>query len=383
MNTLGVIALVNFSDWDDPDYRETGGINSVIKNILPYLTADKIVLYGFTTSRENLYKEKVIHSRLSVFPTLFVPPNTTWPIRLHCILYGWKLRYYIRLHGITNIYCHAEELGIWLPLKKLRLIHHIHTYVNVLQVSSRKSAGNGILQYFWERIRIHVIRNAYKVIAVNSDVVNLITTHTSPEKVIKFPNYVDTTKFKFTPPIDLLDALAIKDNRIVLHVGRISLVKGLDLFVDTIQTLNNKDQENWIGIIVGNGEHETTLKNYVESKGLKKNILFTGPINNTQELAKFYSLADVFLVSSHSESVPLTLLESLACGTPVVSTNVGIANDVLGRKNGFVVNTRSADDLCEKVIASTHFKSKYSLLPNHDHYTVEYAAKKLNDAFNN
>ena len=57
MTRLGIIALINFNDWSRPEFKETGGINSVVKSIMPYLIADRIVLYGFTFNREKLLFE--------------------------------------------------------------------------------------------------------------------------------------------------------------------------------------------------------------------------------------------------------------------------------------------------------------------------------------
>jgi glycosyltransferase involved in cell wall biosynthesis len=75
------------------------------------------------------------------------------------------------------------------------------------------------------------------------------------------------------------------------------------------------------------------------------------------------------------------LLESLSCGTPVVSTDVGIARDALGLNNGFVVLTNSAQEMSELVLKALPFKSKISILDKPNEYSVINASNLLNDEF--
>jgi 1,2-diacylglycerol 3-alpha-glucosyltransferase len=382
MTHLGIIALVNFNDWDNPGYTQTGGINSVVKTIIPFLKADKIVLYGHTYDKSNLLKEKQIASNVFIFPIVYIPPTSTLPIRFFGFVFGWRIIKYLKRHNINFIYSHAEELCFWLTFfKKIKYIHHLHTYVNVLEISARKSAKIKLFKKIWEKIRIRVIEKAYKIVAINSDVVSMTGSLIGESNIIRFPNYVDSEKFRYRNISDLRNTLNLTDEKTVLFIGRLALVKGLELFVDILQSLNENTNSQWKGIVVGNGDYEAELRSYIESKQLNEQVIFTGSINEPIELSKFYSLADVFLITSLSESVPLTLLESLACGTPVVSTNVGIAKDVLGRNNGFVIDSRVPKEFAAKVEISTAFKSTQSLLHDSFYYSVEYASGLLNDEF--
>ena len=379
---LGIVGIINFNDWNNPDYPETGGINSVVKNILPHLEADKIVLYGVTYDRANLFKEKKVNSRISIFPVVYMSATSKIPKRAWCFLLGWRLGKYLKKHGINVVYSHSEEMAFWLSFGGVPYVHHLHTYVNVLEVSGKRVARLKLFATLWEKIRTRVIRKSYKSVAVNNDVVTLIANLAGKDRVIAFPNYVDSKQFTYRDSSTLKSNLNLADNRIALFLGRISYVKGMELFVDVIEALNRRNHKNdWKGVIIGSGDYQDLLVNYIHQKNLMDRILFAGSINDQTVLSQYYSMADVFLITSLSESVPLTLLESLACGTPVVSTAVGITRDVLHRSNGFVIEDRDPEAFVDLIEQCHALKAKHSLLPQDSDYSVEFAAGLLNEAF--
>lgn len=381
MRHLGIIALINFNDWDNPNYSETGGVNSVIKNIIPFLKADKIILYGITYQKENLFREKKINEIVSVFPIIYKSPKNILPNRILGLLWGWRLKRFLRRHKINFIYSHSEELAFWLPLTGIRYIHHLHTYVNALKVSNGRLSRIRLLQKLWERIRQRVIRNSIKSVAVNREIALMLESTIGKDRIIRFSNYVDPEKFTYKDPSDIRIHLNLGDKKVALFIGRITRVKGMELFVDIVAELNNLDRNNWCGVIVGNGEYESTLKDYIRNQNLNESFIFPGSANTSDELSKYYSLADVFLMTSSSESVGLTMLESLSCGTPVVSTNVGIALDVLGHYNGYVVSSNDKKEMASCAIKSLRYKKRQSILKNAKEYSVEYASNLLNQEF--
>jgi 1,2-diacylglycerol 3-alpha-glucosyltransferase len=379
---LGIVGIINFNDWDNPDYPETGGINSVVKNILPYLEADKIVLYGVTYDRANLFKEKKLDSRISVVPLVYMSSTSIVPKRVWCLLLGWRLGKYLKKHAIHVVYNHSEEMGFWLSFLSIPYVHHLHTYLNVLEVSGKRVARLKVFHTLWEKIRQRVMRKSQKIVAVNKDVVAMGETMLGKDRIIAFPNYVDSKQFRYRDFSALKNKLNLTNKRIALFLGRLSYVKGLELFVDIIQAQNTKASANtWKGIVIGSGDYRDTLVDYIRQKNLEDQIMLVGPINDPVVLSQYYSMADVFLITSLSESVPLTLLESLSCGTPVVSTAVGISSEVLNRSNGFVIGTRDAAAFANQIDLCSALKTKNSLLPQGSDYSVEFAARLLNEAF--
>jgi glycosyltransferase involved in cell wall biosynthesis len=382
MKCLGITALINFNDWNNPNYAETGGVNSVIKNILPYLDAEKIILYGITYQKEKLFKEEKLNDRVSVFAVIYKSPFSRLPNRILGFMYGWRLKKYFHVHQVNFVYSHSEELAFWLPATKVFYIHHLHTYVNALEVSGGRLARIKLLQRIWDQIRRRSIVNSKKSVAINNDIFTMLKSLIGENRVIRFSNFVDQNRFQYCDPCTMRAKLNLNLRKVVLFVGRISKVKGMELFVDIVGQLIELDREsNWCGIVIGNGEYEDILKDYIETRQLKHAFVLVGSTNSSDTLCEYYSLADVFLITSFSESVPLTLLESLVCGTPVVSTNVGICSNVLGYQNGYVVESGSANEMATKVLASLSLKKMSSILSNSHKYSVEYASSLLNKEF--
>jgi glycosyltransferase involved in cell wall biosynthesis len=382
MVRLGIIGLINFGDWDNHDYAQTGGINSVVKNVLPFLKADKIVLFGFTSQRDRLYQEVSVNRIISVVPVVYVPMDTFLPIRLFGFIQGWRLRLHLKRNKIDLVYSHSEELCFWLTFgRSYRYIHHLHTYVNVLAVSSRASAKSRVLQKFWQEMRARVIKKSHKIVAVNKDVFALCEQLIGEQRIIEFPNYVDEKIFTFKESGRVKENIGPNGCMIALFLGRISQVKGLELFVDTVLELNKLDSVRWVGVMVGTGEYDGAVRNYIANRGGETTFILTGSINRQSEIVGYYSAANVFLITSLSESVPLTLLESLSCGTPVVSSDVGVASEVLGKNNGFVIASRDPRLFAEAALACVPFKSKSSLLHNGYRYSVQRASDLLNKEF--
>ena len=87
-------------------------------------------------------------------------------------------------------------------------------------------------------------------------------------------------------------------------------------------------------MLVGNGpEHESLIKYVEEKKDLSSVVVFTGEVNNPEV---YYPQADVYVQSSHREAMPMSILEALSFGLPIISTDVGGIKDVV-RGNGVLV----------------------------------------------
>ena len=91
------------------------------------------------------------------------------------------------------------------------------------------------------------------------------------------------------------------------------------------------------------------MKNLTKDYGVEQKVRFEGSVDQ-RDLFLYYNAADVFVVSSHYESFGLTILESMACQTPVVSTSVGVSKDLIkDGQTGFLLDARSSNELSEKI----------------------------------
>ena len=80
--------------------------------------------------------------------------------------------------------------------------------------------------------------------------------------------------------------------------------------------------------------------------------------SNHNDLKSFYHALDIYLITSREEGGPMGLLESAACGTPVITTDVGMAKDlVIDGYNGFLVEEIEVRELVKKIECFIHLKS--------------------------
>jgi glycosyltransferase involved in cell wall biosynthesis len=118
----------------------------------------------------------------------------------------------------------------------------------------------------------------------------------------------------------------------LLFIGRLSVQKNLSQFLNALNGISEQFETN----IVGHGELESDLKK--EAKNLKlQNINFTGHAQG-EKLLNFYKQADIFVLPSEREGMPLVLLEAMAMGLPILATDViGNREVIKNGKNGLLV----------------------------------------------
>ena len=146
-----------------------------------------------------------------------------------------------------------------------------------------------------------------------------------PSRVMLAPCGVDLRKFR---PLDQKEArtkLGLNGEKVLLYVGRVEPLKGLDLLVETAAQMES-GEENIRMMVVGGGgpgEPETDrVRRLAEERKVDGLIDFVGRVDH-DDLPLYYNAADVCVVPSYYESFGLVALESMACGTPVVATRVG------------------------------------------------------------
>ncbi|HWP77528.1 MAG TPA: glycosyltransferase family 4 protein, partial [Methylomirabilota bacterium] len=128
--------------------------------------------------------------------------------------------------------------------------------------------------------------------------------------------------------------------RVLLTVGGVYTGKGQHTVVDLLPSLMARYPEA-LYVMVGKprpGEtYERRLRETVAKLGLDGHVLFAGPRPHA-ELRRWFTAADVSVLATQSEGWPNVLLESIACGTPVVATHVGGAPEIVRHgKDGFLV----------------------------------------------
>lgn len=152
--------------------------------------------------------------------------------------------------------------------------------------------------------------------------------------------------------------LGLGDEAVVLYVGRIQRLKGLDLALRALARLRSATRRDAVLVVVGGasgtngGDEVARLSTLARALGVADAVRFVGPRPHA-ELPRFYRAADALVVCSHSESFGLAALEAQACGTPVVGTAVGgLRHVVRDGESGYLVRSRDPDVFAAKLASA-------------------------------
>lgn len=168
------------------------------------------------------------------------------------------------------------------------------------------------------------------------------------EKISVIPNGVDFDIFKPRDKLLIRRRLGIPlDKRILLFVGRLVTVKRVDLLIESMKFLD----DNVILMICGTGPKYPELLVMKRKLGLN-NVVFMGAIGHNI-IPLYYNAADLYVHSSKMESFAITLLESMASGTPIMAPNItGMKDITQNGKIGYVLpdNPRDIADLIKHIL---------------------------------
>lgn len=158
------------------------------------------------------------------------------------------------------------------------------------------------------------------------------------KRIYPIHNGVDTNKFQYTDPSSLIEKHQLWGKKIILGVANPwSDLKGLKDFI----ALSYLAEEDHQIILIGLTENQI--------KDLPKNIIGITRLSDPKDLAKYYSLADVFVNPSIAESFGLVTIEAMACGTPVVGYNVTATPELVKPGTGYIVKKGDIQSLFDKI----------------------------------
>lgn len=146
-----------------------------------------------------------------------------------------------------------------------------------------------------------------------------------------------------------------------LTIGRFTpLHKGIDLLIEAFNLFSQKSQE-WNLDIVGEGTEESSFRKLITQYKLEDRITIHPFTNNIQD---YYSNAQIYVLSSRWEGMPLVLVEAMAHGLPIVTSDLPVSKEIMG-DFGMYFENGNIEDLAQKLEEATHIdwqaKSKEAL----------------------
>lgn len=237
----------------------------------------------------------------------------------------------------------------------------------------------GVYDYFSTKKYLNVLWKAYDlsfgrfvrnktkfVISKTSDAEEYMLNK-GYKNVKTIPIGIDTVQFQpmggtFKKEMDL-------DLPIILYVGSYSSAKNLETLIDAFSIVRMEVDSKLI--FVGYDSLSKELTNRINEKGISDSILTFKRIEN-KKMPFIYSSADVFVLPSKNEIFGMVVLEAMACGTPVVSTPVPAAKDIIKDGiNGIIVPVSDKNKLAESILSVITNKETKELLGKNARKSIE------------
>lgn len=129
-----------------------------------------------------------------------------------------------------------------------------------------------------------------------------------------------------------------------IHVARLSPIKDQSTLIQAFAILREQSSQSWRLLIVGDGPLRADLELLVTRLGLTQDVEFLG---ERRDIAPLMQQSRVFVMSSLAEGIPMTVLEAMACGLPVVATAVGGLPELILSQQGRLVEPSSPQALAD------------------------------------
>ncbi len=197
------------------------------------------------------------------------------------------------------------------------------------------------------------IKQADRIIAVsNASKDYVLRLGAKPNKIKVIRNGVDLPRFR--PMAGKREEIRRKlkipqDAKVFLTVRRLVYKNGIDTLIECAN-LAVKKNSKIVFLAVGKGPDQNSVQARINELGIDDNFRLAGFVSD-EELPAYYNAADFFVLPSKSgEGLPLVALEAMACGLPVIATNVGGISEILSPKFGKLVAANKPEIMAEAVL---------------------------------
>ena len=384
---------VLFVECSDFEAFPAGGQLTYLKNLIPFIEVEPHLVGVSVDSSHNVgkWEGKVVNGRQCRFLSIGVvrPKNNLLdkfiPYRMRFILWLWKYREQILSTGAEVIYVQTQEAAIpFLNACPSSVVLCLHGATNPLKGSRFFWARVHFLEALYERlITRRVLPHIAKVVAINQECVRLCQTIGATDYAF-IPIGVDQSLFyPQDKAICRKEVGIMTDGPVFVFVGRLSKIKGLDLLLDCFALFHQEVPEARL-LIAGDGEERKAIENKISSMELKEEVHLLGNVTHNR-LPQILNAADIFILTSVAEGLPNAILEAMACGLPVVATNVGGIHEVVkSGVNGFLIDTRQPRDVAKalsQALKKQEALGRGAIVTIKKNYSIESVSRKTESLF--
>jgi D-inositol-3-phosphate glycosyltransferase len=348
--------------------KDTGGMNVYVRELTRQLGRNGIHVDVFTRSQDehipqvshNLgFGNRVVH--ILAGPQVPLPKQELvsflpeFVSRIRDFTQNRSLQYYL-IH--SHYWMSGIAAGALKTTWNVPVVHMFHTLGLMKQrVARQGEEAEGNYREAGER---QVLNLANRIVAATlAELAQLQWLYQADTRKIEvIPPGVDLSHFYPIPRDEAKAYLGVPPcDQMLLFVGRIETLKGIDSLIEAVALMRQKGEQVCLAVIGGDpdlspaalSEEMTRLQAMRERYGLQESVAFLGR-KSQDTLPYYYSAAVAVVVPSHYESFGMVALEAMACGTPVVASQVGgLAFLVQDGITGFTVPVEEPNTLASRL----------------------------------
>ena len=351
------IAVVSVHGCPDaqPGSGNAGGMNVYIRKVAEELSDRGVFVDVFSRSHNTTgprtvqlaERARVVHVNAGD------PSDDKLELPRHLPAFVHAVLDYTRKHSLYYDIIHSHY---WLsgraatPLARHWGVPHVTCFHTLAEIKKHARAGETEPE---ERSlgEAKVIRAADAIVAFSRHERDAMERFygASTAKIKVIPCGVDVDFFQPVEREEARRRLGLGDDRVVLFVGRLEPLKGVDILLKAVAQLERANSTRTV-IVGGDLQADAEvarLRALCDDLGIAERVSFLGRLAQ-QELPLYYSAADVSVVPSYYESFGLVALESMACGTPVIASRVGgLPTIVKDGLNGYLIPWRCPEPFAD------------------------------------
>jgi D-inositol-3-phosphate glycosyltransferase len=349
--------------------KDTGGMNVYVRELTRRLGRLGVHVDVFTRSQDE-HVPHVLHDLGYGNRVVHVPAGPEFPLPKQELV-GYLPQFvqgileFAGHKGLKYDLIHSHYWMSGIAARDLQaawdvpVVHMFHTLGLMKQrVARTPDEADGEYRLRGER---EVLRFADRIVAATpAELAQLQWLYEADtRKIVVIPPGVDVSRFYPISKDEAKEVISVPScEEMLLFVGRIEPLKGLETLIYAIAQMRERDVFVCLAVIGGDSDTSpevqtaemARIQTLREEAGLSDLITFLGK-RSQDTLPYYYSAADAVVVPSYYESFGLVALEAMACGTPVVASQVGgLAFLVQDGVTGFTVPVDEPDALAEKLI---------------------------------
>jgi D-inositol-3-phosphate glycosyltransferase len=350
--------------------KNTGGMNVYVRELTRYLGMQDVHVDVFTRS-ENDHVPHVLHDLGCGNRVVHIPAGPEFSLPKPELAgfipeFANQILEFSRVKEIHYDLIHAHYWMSGVAALELReqwnvpILQMFHTLGLVKKEIARSPDElEGDYRFDGEN---QVIQKVDRILAATQSEVNQLKKlyNADETRITVLPPGVNTDRFYPIPMDEAKEVVGIpKEDRMVLFVGRIEPLKGIDTLIEAMAMLKIKCKKcpHYLVIIGGENDNpEEQLSNEMErlktlshKLGIEDVIIFAGK-RGQDSLPYYYSAAEVVVMPSHYESFGMVALEAMACGTPMIASEVGGLRYLIKEgETGYFVPMQNPEILAERM----------------------------------